>query len=62
MVLYGDSTVYYSRIGERHLRYPGKLRRPWLRSAVEAVLAGTSAWQAAALRAGAYNRPQFSST
>jgi len=27
IVLYGDSTVYYSRIGDRHLRYPGKLRR-----------------------------------
>jgi hypothetical protein len=22
----GDSTVYFSRIGDRHLRYPGKLR------------------------------------
>jgi len=28
MVQYGDSTVYFSRIGDRHLRYPGKLRRP----------------------------------
>jgi hypothetical protein len=27
MVKYGDSTVYYSRIGDCHLRYPGKLRR-----------------------------------
>jgi hypothetical protein len=25
MVQYGDSIVYYSRIGDRHLRYPGKL-------------------------------------
>jgi len=27
MVQYSDSTVYFSRIGDRHLRYPGKLRR-----------------------------------
>jgi len=26
MVQYGDSTVYFSRIGDRHLRYPRKLR------------------------------------
>jgi len=28
MVQYGDSTVYFSRLGDRHLRYPGKLRSP----------------------------------
>ena len=28
MVQYGDSTVTFSRTGDRHLRYPGKLRRP----------------------------------
>jgi len=27
MVQHGDSTVYVSRIGDRRLRYPGKLRR-----------------------------------
>jgi len=27
MVQHGDSTVCFSRIGDRHLRYPGKLRR-----------------------------------
>jgi len=26
MVQYGDSTVYFSRIGDRHLRYLGNLR------------------------------------
>ena len=26
MVQHGDSTVYFSRIGDRHLRHPGKLR------------------------------------
>jgi hypothetical protein len=33
MVQYGDSTVYFSRIVDRHLTYPGKLRSccqgPW---------------------------------
>ena len=26
VVQYGDLTVYYSRIGDRHLRYPGNLK------------------------------------
>ena len=33
MVQYGDSTVYFSRIGDRHLWYPGNLRiqaLPWI--------------------------------
>jgi len=35
MVQYSDATFYYSRIGDCHLRYPGKLRRsaatpPWM--------------------------------
>ena len=41
MVQYGDSTVYYSRIGDRHLTYPGKLRSECLSMFCQALPRGS---------------------
>ena len=67
MVQYGDSTVYYSRIGNRHLRYPGKLRsRPWSKAtnikypALAAASITATAPAAAADAAAAAVAPQLS--
>ena len=40
MIQHGDSTIYYSRIGDRHLRYSGTLRSfpPHLSTITDAVL------------------------
>jgi len=46
MVQYGDSTVYYSRIGDRHLRYPGKLRSKILAQDRQQALAGSGGGRA----------------
>jgi hypothetical protein len=48
MVQYGDSTFYYSRIGDRHLRYPGNLRssNPCLLSSTEPDNVASNAGQA----------------
>jgi len=56
MVQYGDSTVYFSRIGDLHLKYPVKLRSP-RRLEVE-----RGNGERGRLAAGAYTRPLFGST